>query len=707
TRHRVLAMGYFDDIVPPDGASSYVATPPGVPRITVRPYFETGALRPPQDEGVEPPPGFRNAQTPADASGATNNAAPARTGLFDDIVPPAARAGELARHKATIESALSNTVPLRLQHPRPVEIAVRLMADHGMPLDEALDRATMRFHAEEGTAEAGKISDVIGKDAFDEAQRVAADGGTAEFVGRAASPDLAQPAPGIGQSRTATEAQARPDGEYAPGDSAAQGGGAADGKTIGSEDAAPGEERAQSRDEPASAAAEGQGRAERLTLSDGDAIVENPPHHGTPERLVPLWQPFPIDQNSLGALASAAGRPELAAPVNPSDAAFPDPAPIDPAPRHRRFAPSLGEYGISEDDPSAANLWKLPPGSLIKAVHDFVVYVGDINAGRKHLPQTFDPNVDDPAVDEAIRQAWTAATLSTIGPGAKFRPPRGTIAPVPPRQILEASEQGEAIPRTAPQPPARPPDKAAAQSDRITSEARESGPSDSNALSADVPNSRAGKDLPPSAATEGAKSRIPAEDSIAARADQLAPRDEIGTQPPARPPDNAAARSETMASEARESGPFDSGARRADAPLERADRSLKPRREQKPADDGLSGDGDTQVDLVDVAKSAGAAKARGGAYVLRDRGDAVVRSGRTGNLAAREGQHRRDRALPEHRFDPVYRTDSYLEQRGLEQILHDRYDPPLNKIRPISPSNKNIDTYMNEARKHLREHDEK
>jgi hypothetical protein len=73
----------------------------------------------------------------------------------------------------------------------------------------------------------------------------------------------------------------------------------------------------------------------------------------------------------------------------------------------------------------------------------------------------------------------------------------------------------------------------------------------------------------------------------------------------------------------------------------------------------------------------------------------------------REGQHRRSRALPEHRFDPAYRTDSYLEQRGLEQILHDRYDPPLNKIRPISPSNNNIDNYMDAARKYLREHGEK
>jgi hypothetical protein len=42
------------------------------------------------------------------------------------------------------------------------------------------------------------------------------------------------------------------------------------------------------------------------------------------------------------------------------------------------------------------------------------------------------------------------------------------------------------IPRAGPQPPARPPDKAAAQSDRIKSEARESGPSDSSARPADA-----------------------------------------------------------------------------------------------------------------------------------------------------------------------------------------------------------------------------
>ncbi|MEN3381444.1 MAG: hypothetical protein V7608_1488 [Hyphomicrobiales bacterium] len=486
-------MGYFDDIVPLDTAASYVATPPGVPRITVRPSFETGATRPPQDEGFEPPPGPPQPDDmPADLGRAPS---PRATGLFDDIVAPAtrvrtaglpfgdgdeivgqaappgksvffhdddsiadnaARTRELAWHKAAIESALSNTVPLRLQHPRPVEIAARLMADYGMPLDEALDRVTMRLHAEEGTAEAGKISDVIGKEAFDEAQRVAADGRTAEFVGRAASPDLAPPAQGVGQSHAAPEKQARPDGEHASGDSAPQGGEAAGGKTIGSEDAVRAEPRAQSGDELISAAAKGEGsdqglafgrndaiverpgqydevvvpapQPRKVSFGADDAIVENPPRqNGTPERLVPLWQPFPIDQNSLGAVASAIGRPELAAPVNPSDASFADPTPAAPsAPQDRRFAPSLGEYGITDEDPSAANLWKLPPGSTIKAMHDILVFFGDIYAGRKHLPQTFDPSIDDPAADEAIRQSLNAATVSTMGAGAKFRAPRGT-----------------------------------------------------------------------------------------------------------------------------------------------------------------------------------------------------------------------------------------------------------------------------------------
>ena len=44
-----------------------------------------------------------------------------------------------------------------------------------------------------------------------------------------------------------------------------------------------------------------------------------------------------------------------------------------------------------------------------------------------------------------------------------------------------------------------------------------------------------------------------------------------------------------------------------------------------------------------------------------------MRTGRTGNLAKREAQHALDPALKDCEFEPVYRTDNYAEQRGLEQ----------------------------------------
>jgi hypothetical protein len=92
---------------------------------------------------------------------------------------------------------------------------------------------------------------------------------------------------------------------------------------------------------------------------------------------------------------------------------------------------------------------------------------------------------------------------------------------------------------------------------------------------------------------------------------------------------------------------------------------------------------------------------RGGAYALRGRGGAVMRTGRSGNLAQREKQHARDPSLKDLTFDPMYKTDNYAKQRGLEQILHDLYNPPLNKIKPISPRNPNLDHYMDEAKKFL------
>jgi hypothetical protein len=101
-------MGWFDDVVPPD-AASYVATPPGVPRITVRP------------KGVAPPPALPQLDDmSADVGLAPNEAEPWGTseggrkevassrraiGLFDDIVAPAAAAAAGAETPASYGSA--------------------------------------------------------------------------------------------------------------------------------------------------------------------------------------------------------------------------------------------------------------------------------------------------------------------------------------------------------------------------------------------------------------------------------------------------------------------------------------------------------------------------------------------------------------------------------------------------------------------------
>ena len=76
----------------------------------------------------------------------------------------------------------------------------------------------------------------------------------------------------------------------------------------------------------------------------------------------------------------------------------------------------------------------------------------------------------------------------------------------------------------------------------------------------------------------------------------------------------------------------------------------------------------------------------------------VERTGRSKDLARREAEHARDRELGRYRFQPEYRTDDYATQRGLERLLHDDFLPPLNKIRPISPSNPRMDEYMRAGR---------
>jgi hypothetical protein len=94
--------------------------------------------------------------------------------------------------------------------------------------------------------------------------------------------------------------------------------------------------------------------------------------------------------------------------------------------------------------------------------------------------------------------------------------------------------------------------------------------------------------------------------------------------------------------------------------------------------------------------------ARGGTYVLRDPDTGhVVRTGRTNDLARRASEHGRDPALRDYVFDEVHRTDVYAEQRGLEQLLHEHYNAPLDRINAISPTNPRRSEYMDEARAFL------
>jgi len=44
------------------------------------------------------------------------------------------------------------------------------------------------------------------------------------------------------------------------------------------------------------------------------------------------------------------------------------------------------------------------------------------------------------------------------------------------------------------------------------------------------------------------------------------------------------------------------------------------------------------------------------------------------------------------------RTDSNAAQRGREQQLYDTHNPPLNKVRPVSPSNPNAKKFEDGAK---------
>jgi len=81
-----------------------------------------------------------------------------------------------------------------------------------------------------------------------------------------------------------------------------------------------------------------------------------------------------------------------------------------------------------------------------------------------------------------------------------------------------------------------------------------------------------------------------------------------------------------------------------------------------------------------------AEEVRGGVYALKYEGE-IVRTGRTNDLVRRAGEHFRDPVLGDLEFTPLYKTDSYFEQRGLEQLVHEQNAPILNKINPVNPLN--------------------
>jgi hypothetical protein len=68
-------------------------------------------------------------------------------------------------------------------------------------------------------------------------------------------------------------------------------------------------------------------------------------------------------------------------------------------------------------------------------------------------------------------------------------------------------------------------------------------------------------------------------------------------------------------------------------------------------------------------------------------------------LEVRQKQHARDPELKKYEFEVDKRTDNYAEQRGREQIIHDKYKPKLNKIKPIRDDNPKREEYLEAARK--------
>jgi RHS repeat-associated protein len=106
----------------------------------------------------------------------------------------------------------------------------------------------------------------------------------------------------------------------------------------------------------------------------------------------------------------------------------------------------------------------------------------------------------------------------------------------------------------------------------------------------------------------------------------------------------------------------------------------------------------TNVAAAGWLTAAGRATVTGGVYTLNDPiTGQVMYVGRSSNLGARKSDWANDPEKGDLQFNVFRRTDSYPAQRGLEQKLYDQYNPPLNRIRPISPTNPNLQNYIRAA----------
>lgn len=96
---------------------------------------------------------------------------------------------------------------------------------------------------------------------------------------------------------------------------------------------------------------------------------------------------------------------------------------------------------------------------------------------------------------------------------------------------------------------------------------------------------------------------------------------------------------------------------------------------------------------------------KGGTYKLVDPAeDAVRRTGRTGDLTAREKQLARGPDTKDLDFHVDRRTDVYAQQRGREQIIYEQHPEALfengglNKIRGIRTDHPNLQDYLDAAK---------